>query len=65
MARLRRPLGAWRLVDDAGLIGGVIDGVRPTPGRTRGGGRRLSKLNRFLNRPIVVTETPTSSTFYS
>jgi len=65
MARLRCPLGAWRLVDDVEAGRGVIDGVRPTPGRTRGSERRLSKLKRFLNRPIPTTETATSSMFYS
>ena len=49
----------------SGLIGGTVDGVQPTPSQTRGGGRRLSKLKRFLKRPIPMTETPTSSTFYS
>jgi len=48
-----------------GLIGGVIGGVRSTPGRIRGGGRRVSKLNRCVKRPITVTETPNSSMFYS
>jgi len=39
------------------LTGGVTVDVRPTGGRTRGGGRVLSKLNRFLNRPMAMTET--------
>ena len=30
------------------LTGGVVDGVRPTPGRTRGGGRFLTKLNHAI-----------------
>jgi len=38
MARLRRPLDAWWLVDIMGLIGGAIDGVRPIGGQTQGGG---------------------------
>jgi len=47
------------------LTGGAISGVRSPPSCTHGGGRRLSKLNRCLNLPIAVTETPTSSMFYS
>ena len=36
-----------------------------TPGRTRGGGRFLTKLNRVIQSSPTVTETRTLSTFYS
>jgi len=48
-----------------GLTGGAVDGVQPTPGQTRGGGRRLSKLKRCLNCSITETETRSLTTFYS
>jgi hypothetical protein len=41
------------------------NGVRLTPGRTRGGGRLLTKLNRAIQSSPTVTKTQTLSTFYS
>jgi len=47
------------------LIGGAIDGVWSTAGRTRGGGRRLTKLNRVIQSPSAVSESQSSPMFYS
>ena len=47
------------------LTGGVVDGVRSTGGQTRGGGRLLSKLNRAIQSSWPLTESRSSSTFYS
>ena len=47
------------------LTGRVIDGVRSTPGRTRSGGQRLTKLNHVIQSPSAVCESQCSSTFYS
>jgi len=47
------------------LTGGTVDGVWLTSGRTRGDGRRLSKIESMIQSPASETETPTSSTFYS
>jgi len=47
------------------LTGRTVDGVRSPPGRTRGGGRRLSKTESMIQSPASVTETRSSTTFYS
>jgi len=47
------------------LTRGAIDGVRTTGGRTRGGGRVLSELNRAIQSPWPVTEARSLPTFYS
>jgi len=65
MAHLRRPGGAWRSSGHARTDWrGRLD-VRSTPGRTRGGGWWLSKLNRPIRSPSTVIESRSSSTFYS
>ena len=65
MARLRRPLDAWHLVDDVGAD--RRGRRRRTAARWPDTRRRVSsvQLDRFLKQPIAVTETRTLSTFYS